>query len=159
MLHSLATLVLAGAMALAGPSFVNTDFKDFEGTSYTTGKKTTLGAVIKGKVAVVDFWASWCGPCRNEISTTLIPLHDKYKNDSRVVIVGVDVSDKPEKHDTASKALGIKYPQIIDDAGVTGELYNIEYIPRIIVIDATGKIVADDVRGEAVGEAVKKALK
>jgi len=133
-------------------------YKDFEGRDFATGKDARLSDFVKGKVAVVDFWASWCGPCRNEITNTLIPLYNKFAKNSKVVILGVDVSDTPAKHSAAVKSLGIKYPQFIDSKNLAGDLYNIQYIPRIIVIDASGNIVADDIRGADIETAVLKAL-
>ena len=133
-------------------------FRDFKAVEYSTGKQTTLGAIISGHVAVVDFWASWCGPCRREIEETLKPLYKKYA-DSGLVVVGVDVWDKVENHDKAVKELGITYPQLIDtDRNNSSLLYGFNSIPFVILIDRDGTILGI-FRGDELVQKVEKALR
>jgi thiol-disulfide isomerase/thioredoxin len=133
-------------------------FRDFKAVDYATGTQTTLGAIISGHVAVVDFWASWCGPCRREIEETLKPLYKKYA-DSGLVVVGVDVWDKVENHDKAVKELGITYPQLVDtDRNNSSLLYGFNSIPFVILIDRDGTILGI-FRGEELVQEVEKALK
>lgn len=132
-------------------------FRDFEAIDYTTGKPTTLGEKIAGHLAVVDFWASWCGPCRKEILETLKPLHEKYA-DSGLVVIGVDIWDKTEDHDQAVKELGIQYPQIVDTIhDNAGLLYGLAGVPYVLLIDPNGTIIGN-FRGEKLIEAVEKSL-
>lgn len=133
-------------------------FRDFKAVDYATGKQTTLGAIISGHVAVVDFWASWCGPCRREIEETLKPLYKKYA-DSGLVVVGVDVWDNVENHDKAVKELAITYPQLIDtDRNNSSLLYGFNSIPFVILINRDGTILGI-FRGEELVQEVEKALK
>lgn len=144
-------------MAHLEATAVGKQFTDFECLNYETGEMGTLGDLIMGKVALVDFWASWCSPCRQEIKENLIRIWEEYK-DQNFVLVGVDVWDKPERHKQALQQLGITYPQVIDDTKNSTELYGVEGIPHIMLISPKGIILARDLRGAAIEEAVRKAL-
>jgi len=132
-------------------------FIDFNGTDYATGKPASLASMIDGKIAVVDFWASWCRPCREEITSTLIPLYEEFKSKG-VEVIGVDVSDTAEDHDKAVKELGITYPQLIDSEKKAGNLYGLKSIPQILIIDRNGTIVARDLRGDDIRVELEKLL-
>lgn len=135
---------------------VGQHFTDFDCIDFETGEPTNLSNKINGRLALVDFWASWCRPCRHEIATNLIPLYEKYRD--QLLILGVDVWDKPDKHREAVEQMGIKYPQIIDPTPNATNLYGIEGIPHIMLVAPDGTILARDLRGEQIEKAILQAL-
>ena len=130
-------------------------FTDFEAEYEGTVQKLS-DYVGKGKYVLVDFWASWCGPCRREIPT-VIELYDKYAGDNFEVL-GVATWDKPEDTKQAMEELGIKYPQIMNAQKAGSDAYNIEGIPEIILFAPDGTIVKRGLRGEAMVKEVEDAL-
>ena len=132
-------------------------YTDIPALSYPTMQPVKLSQLIGGKVAVVDFWASWCGPCRKEITEVLIPLYQKHGGKD-FVVVGVDVSDRIPEHEKASKQLGIPYPQIIDTTSFSSDHYALQSIPQVFLIDRDGTLLGN-YRGEELVREVEKALK
>lgn len=134
-----------------GKPFIDLDLVD-----YKTGKPIKLSKVIKGKVALIDFWASWCSPCRREIPN-IAKIHEKY-NGKDFVVVSLNVWDKPDGQAKAIKDLGMTWTQLTDSTRNATDVYGVDGIPQILLIGSDGVIIARDLRGEEIEVAVKKAL-
>ena len=127
-------------------------FRDFA-VEYD-GKTAHLSDYVgRGKYVLVDFWASWCGPCRAGIPK-VIALHEKYK-DRNFTALGVAVKDKPEATLRAIKDDAIPYPQILNSQAVASELYGIDAIPELILFAPDGTIL---VRGNNRMDAIEQKL-
>lgn len=130
-------------------------FIDFE-ASYEGKVQRLSDYVAKGKYVLVDFWASWCGPCRAEIPN-LINIYNRYKGD-RFEVIGVATWDKPNDTKRAIAEMGIPYPQIMNAQKAGSDAYDIEGIPEIILFGPDGTILRRGLRGEAIEAEVKAAL-
>lgn len=128
---------------------------DFTGTD-VGGNVHSLSDYV-GEIVVLDFWAAWCGPCLAELPT-LRQLHEDHAA-SGLTIVAINLD---RAADTLKQAIGeytLDYLQIHDGAdGPIGALYRIEGIPMTYVVDRDGRIVARDLRGEALVDAVTQLL-
>ena len=126
-------------------------FIDFE--AEYEGKVQKLSDYVgKGQYVLVDFWASWCGPCREEIPN-LIKLYEQFA-DKGLVDLGVATWDEPENTLAAIEELGIKYPQIMNAQTAGSDAYGIQGIPQIILFGPDGKIVRNGLRGEQMVQTV-----
>ena len=122
-------------------------FQDFE-VEYE-GKTSRLSDYVgKGQYVLVDFWASWCGPCRGEIPN-LKAAHEKYQ-DKGLVVLGVAAWDEPEDTKKAIEEDGITYPQILNSQDAGTNVYGIKGIPHIILFAPDGKVVKRGLRGAAI---------
>ena len=135
------------------------------GKHYTDiqGVDCKLSDLIDGKLALVDFYASWCRPCRNEIKDNLVPLWKKYQKKG-LVIVGLNVWERGDAaarkaaHEKVMKDLNITYPQLVDSTRTATNTYGVNGIPQIMLIAPDGTILARDLRGAAIEEAIINAL-
>ena len=112
--------------------------------------------VGKGKYVLVDFWASWCPPCREEIPG-IVAAHEKYK-ERGLQVLGLIVNDDKEDADKAIEQMGIPYPQIF---GITFEQiasYGINGIPHIILFSPDGTILKRGLRGDDIEKALAKVF-
>ena len=131
-------------------------FKDFA-VEYD-GKTTRLSDYVgRGRYVLVDFWASWCGPCRQEIPN-LIALYEKYK-DEKFQMLGVAVQDNPEASLKAIDEMQIPYPQILNMQKIATDLYGIQAIPEIILFAPDGTILARGLRGEEIEQQLQNLFK
>ena len=122
-------------------------FKDF--AVEFNGKTIRLSDYVgRGKYVLVDFWASWCGPCRQEIPN-LVAIYEKYK-DKEFLVLGVAVQDKIEDSKKAIAEMQIPYPQILNTQKIATELYGIDIVPETILFAPDGTILARGLRGKEI---------
>ncbi len=130
-------------------------FLDFEITN--DGKIERLSDYVgKGKYVLVDFWASWCGPCIRQAAV----LKDIYKEyaDKGLDILGVAVWDEPENTVEAIKTHGLPWHQILNAQTIPTDLYGISGIPCIILFAPDGTILSRDKQGDELLEDVRSAM-
>ena len=121
------------------------------------GSKASLSDYVgKGKYVLVDFWASWCGPCIAEIPV-LMEVYNKYKGD-KFEILSVAVWDKREETLKSLEKHKIPWPQIIDADKIPTDLYGIKGIPHIILFGPDGKIIQRGLRGNALKAKVAEVI-
>ena len=113
--------------------------------------------VGNGKFVLVDFWASWCGPCKAEMPN-IKNVYEKYAG-PEFDVLSVAVWDKKDDSIKGAKDLGIVWNQIIDAQNVPTDIYGIQGIPHIILFGPDGTIVKRDLRGAGIEAEVAKYVK
>lgn len=134
-----------------------TDFTVIQDPADSLGSKVSLSDFVgKGKYVLVDFWASWCGPCKAEIPN-IAAVYEKYKGEDFDVL-SIAVWDDPADTKVSAKEHGVVWNQIINAQQVPTDLYGIEGIPHIILFGPDGTILKRNLRGEDIESAVAEAL-
>ena len=95
-------------------------------------------AEYRGQVVLINFWASWCGPCRQEMPL-LDRLHHRYA-DTGFVVLGINVEGDPDSAQEIVDKTKVTFPILIDDGQKVSELYNLEAMPSTVVVDRDGVI-------------------
>lgn len=122
------------------------------------GKELALSS-FRGKIVLVDFWASWCGPCRKEMPN-VVKAYAKFK-DKGFEIYGVSLDQDKARWLEAIQKDGITWPQVSDLKYwecEAAKLYAVEGIPYTVLLDKEGKIIAKNLRGADLEIAIEKAL-
>lgn len=140
------------AMRLSEPGkpFIDFDVKDMEGKM-----KKLSDYVGKGKYVLVDFWASWCGPCKEEAKEVLIPLYEKYKDKGNFMILGVATWDNDDKTRQSLEKTPYPWTQVMSNGQEAMELYGFNYIPMIILFGPDGTIIEKSLRGTTLIDCVE----
>ena len=123
------------------------------------GKEIALSS-LKGKLVLIDFWASWCGPCRKEMPN-VVKIYSKFKNKG-FEIYGVSLDQDKEKWMEAITKDGINWPQVSDLKywdNLAARIYNVQGIPYTVLIDKDGKIIAKNLRGQELEKKIAEVLK
>lgn len=134
-----------------------TKFPDFEEKDLD-GKPLSI-ANYKGKVVLIDFWATWCGPCVGELPNVLKAYEAHHPKGFEIIGISLDQDEKKLKSFIESK--NMTWAQFFDGKGWGNKLaakYGVNSIPATYLLDGEGKIIGKNLRGEALEKAVAKAL-
>jgi peroxiredoxin len=122
------------------------------------GQNISLSS-LRGKVVLIDFWASWCGPCRKEMPN-VVKAYTKYKSKG-FEIYGVSLDDDKNRWEDAINKDGITWVQVSDLMGwscTAAKLYGVQGIPYTVLLDREGKILAKNLRGEELEKKLAEVL-
>ena len=144
---------------LAAATGINSKFVDL-GLPGPQGQTVWVGDYVgQNKLVLIDFWASWCGPCIRELPN-VVKAYERF-HDKGLEIVGVSLDKDKASWLAAIEQTGQKWPQMSDLKGwecAGAQIYGIQSIPANVLIDDHGKIVARDLRGDALLKEIESRL-
>ena len=131
--------VLAAILTLALPAWAGA--ADVQAPAFTLqsvdGKAVSL-AQFKGDVVMINFWASWCGPCRQEMPL-LDSIYKQYK-DMGFVLLGVNVEPDPHSANAWLRKTPVSYPVLYDPKSEVSQLYQVQAMPTTVIVDRHGVV-------------------
>jgi peroxiredoxin len=134
--HDVVPVVIDAVHPIRSPAF---DFPRLEAPG-----KVSL-ASLRGKGVVLNFWASWCAPCKREIPALEVAWR---RHRARgLVIVGIDINDAKADARSFARRLGITYPLVRDKRGSSLDRFSVLYLPETLFVDRRGKVVGTRIQG------------
>lgn len=129
-------LTVLAAANLAASDLAGKQAPDFALKS-STGENLRLSE-YRGEVVMINFWATWCGPCRQEMPL----LDDLYSRYERVgfVLLGVNIDDEPRRAMQMIDELGVEFPVVFDSTKQVSELYDVSAMPVTVIVDREGNV-------------------
>ncbi|MCZ6612479.1 MAG: thioredoxin-like domain-containing protein [Planctomycetota bacterium] len=146
------------SQASAGAGYLGREFPTFTARDAITGREFSLND-LRGKVVLVDFWATWCGPCVAELPNVL-RAHRKYK-DQGFEIVSISLDSNNNRFRSFVRNKGMNWHHVMEGGGWKTRLarkYSINSIPRMYLLDATGICISENVRGRQLDGAIQRVL-
>lgn len=133
---------------------------DFRQMAPDGSQMSLMDEIRKNRITIVDFWASWCGPCRQEMPF-MVALYNDLK-DKGLGIVGISLDDNSSSWQAGIQQLALPWPQMSDLKGwknAAAQAMSVNSIPHTIVVDQNGKILRRGLRGDDLRQFVEEALK
>ncbi|WP_288319046.1 peroxiredoxin family protein [Xylanibacter caecicola] len=148
----------------AAPSPVQTEeastsIPDFRMNDIDGNEVSALEEAAKHKITVIDFWASWCGPCLREMPE-VVGMYNKYK-DKGLGIIGVSLDKDATSWKEAVKRMDMKWVQVSDLQGwdnAAAQMFGVQSIPFTVIIDREGKLIDAGLRGSELEQRVGEIL-
>ncbi|MDQ3623822.1 MAG: redoxin domain-containing protein [Verrucomicrobiota bacterium] len=134
------------AVGQQAPDFSLTDHK---------GQAVSL-ASLRGKYVLIDFWATWCGPCK-EVMPVVARAHEEFRGKG-LEVLGISIDEDGQKFLSYVNANGFAYPQLHDPDMAVANAYHVQAIPSIFLINKEGVVVAKNLGGDAIVETVRREL-
>lgn len=138
---------------------VQTETADFTMTAMDGTEMSVAKEAARHTLTIIDFWASWCGPCRQEMPR-LVKLYEAYK-DKGLGIIGVSLDEDRTAWETAVARMNMSWPQLSDLQGwdnAAARTFEVNSIPYTIVVDSDCNIVAKGLRGDRLDRFVAERL-
>lgn len=139
---------------LLSPGKIAPDFTELK----TDRKKSLTLSDLRGQIVLIDFWASWCGPCRKE-NPNVVKTYEKYKKDG-FTIVSVSLDTDAQKWIKAIEQDQLSWPNHVSDLGgwssKVAQQYQVTSVPFTVLLDRDGKVIKTNLRGSALEEELKR---
>lgn len=103
----------------------------------STGKNLKLSE-YRGQVVMINFWATWCAPCRQEMPH-LNRLYEQY-NKAGFILLGVNIDDNPKAAQAMAEQLGVRFPVLYDATKQVSKRYDVDAMPLTVIVDRDGKV-------------------
>jgi thiol-disulfide isomerase/thioredoxin len=147
-----------GARSAGAESYQGKEFPDFSAKDALTGAEFSLSD-LRGKVVLIDFWATWCGPCVRELPNVK-RAHRRYKRQG-LEIVSISLDKDRKRFESFVRKKRMSWHHVMEGGGWNSRLakkYGINSIPRMLVLDPNGVCITDDARGSRLHEAIRRGL-